>query len=81
MREQDGQDVGMCMDTVEQVRSRRSSEEGPVSASRTHSIHQGTDGRVRYCRVRLACRIVSSVKCQALAWMMCEVSNREGQGP
>lgn len=25
VRQQDGQDVGMCMDTVEQVRSRRSS--------------------------------------------------------
>lgn len=44
MREQDGEDVGMCMGTVEQVRSRRSSEDASVGEQDT--AHKGTDSTV-----------------------------------
>ena len=72
----------MCMDTVEQVRSRRSSEVGE-QGHRTHR-YNGTVG-VCVCMVFAVYRSsgsvrASSVKRQALAWLM-QSLKQEGQGP
>lgn len=74
MREQDGEDVGMCMGTVEQVRSRRSSEDASVG-EQEDTAHKGTDSTVPVWPCA-ACRIVSSVRRQVSSARLVDVKSQ-----